>query len=163
MPSSPAVRHHSHGGAQPAASVFPTALPATRPSEKFELADDFFERQRSRREDLPNPEPLLANLAAAAIEVIAGAREVEQMIRWVSEDVFQHLLRRSIIAERARAMKGVTPIRPRLRVQRTIVTEPADGIVEATVIVQLPTRCRAIALRLEGLDRRWIATAIHVL
>jgi hypothetical protein len=43
------------------------------------------------------------------------------------------------------------------------VCEPRDGVVEAVVIVRGRARARAVAIRLEGLDRRWRATAIHVL
>ncbi|WP_309615898.1 Rv3235 family protein, partial [Salinibacterium sp.] len=41
--------------------------------------------------------------------------------------------------------------------------EPRDGAVEAVVIVRNRARTRAVALRLEGLDNRWRATAINVL
>jgi hypothetical protein len=43
------------------------------------------------------------------------------------------------------------------------VNEPRDGVVEAVVIVHGRARTRAVALRLEGLDNRWRATAINVL
>jgi hypothetical protein len=43
------------------------------------------------------------------------------------------------------------------------VTFPADGVVEATVLVHGRARTRAVAIRLEGLDSRWRATALHVL
>jgi hypothetical protein len=36
-------------------------------------------------------------------------------------------------------------------------------VVEAVVIVRGRARTRAVALRLEGLDQRWRATAINVL
>jgi hypothetical protein len=41
--------------------------------------------------------------------------------------------------------------------------EPRDGVVEAVVIVRNRVRTRAVAIRLEGLDSRWRATAINVL
>jgi len=41
--------------------------------------------------------------------------------------------------------------------------EPRDGAVEAVVIVRGRARTRAVAVRLEGLDKRWRATAINVL
>ena len=41
--------------------------------------------------------------------------------------------------------------------------EPRDGVVEAVVIVIGKARTRAVALRLEGFDTRWRATAINVL
>jgi hypothetical protein len=40
---------------------------------------------------------------------------------------------------------------------------PADGVVEAVVIVRGPARTRAVALRLEGMDRRWRATPLALL
>ena len=46
---------------------------------------------------------------------------------------------------------------------QTRITSPADGVVEAVVIVHGKARTRAIAIRLEGLDQRWRATAISVL
>jgi hypothetical protein len=36
-------------------------------------------------------------------------------------------------------------------------------VVEAVVVVHNRARSRAVAIRLEGLDRRWRATAISVL
>jgi hypothetical protein len=46
---------------------------------------------------------------------------------------------------------------------RTIITEPSDGVVEAVVVIHGRARPRSVALRLEGLDHRWRATAVHVL
>jgi hypothetical protein len=40
---------------------------------------------------------------------------------------------------------------------------PADGVVESVVIVAGPARTRAVAIRLEGMDRRWRATSLALL
>jgi hypothetical protein len=40
--------------------------------------------------------------------------------------------------------------------------EPADGIAEASVIFALDHRVRAVAMRLEGLDGRWMTTSFIV-
>ena len=45
-------------------------------------ADDFFGHQPSSRAALPDPEPLLINLTRCVIEVLAGARELDQLARW---------------------------------------------------------------------------------
>jgi hypothetical protein len=45
----------------------------------------------------------------------------------------------------------------------THICEPRDGVVEATVVIRNPVRVRAVAIRLEGLDRRWRASAVSVL
>jgi hypothetical protein len=97
------------------------------------------------------------------LEVLAGTRELDQLIRWVTQDVYETLLKRVVLSARARVASGRRVHRPRLTVLRTITTHPVDSVVEAVVIVQTPVRIRAIAIRLEGLDNRWRASAISVL
>lgn len=137
-----------------------TAARALRP--RIDV-DEFFGAQPTSSSQLPNPEPLLQNLTRCVIEILAGARELEQIARWVSDDVYRHLLKRVVISSRARAAKGVQARRPAFTIGSTTVTQPRDGVVEAVVIVRGRARARAVALRLEGLDRRWRATAINVL
>lgn len=126
-------------------------------------ADEYFGVQSTRAAHLPDPEPLLVNLTRSVLEVLAGARELDQLIRWVTQEVYETLLKRVVLAARARAATGRPVNRPRLTVLRTLVSEPVDGVVEAVVIVQTPVRMRSIAIRLEGLDSRWRASAISVL
>lgn len=126
-------------------------------------ADDFFAPQPTRRSDLPDPEPLLVNLTRCVIEILAGARELEQVARWLTEDVFRHLLKRVILADRARRLRGQVPVRPAFTLGTVRVTEPRDGAVEAVVLVHSRARTRAVAIRLEGYDGRWRASAIGVL
>lgn len=130
--------------------------------ERFQ-EEDFFGQQPSPRSQLPDPEPLIVNLTRCVIEVLAGARELDQLARWVSDDVYRHLLKRVVLSARARAVKGQKAQRPAISIGRIIITEPRDGVVEAVVIVHSRVRVRAVALRLEGLDRRWRASAINVL
>jgi hypothetical protein len=125
--------------------------------------DDFFGHQPTSTQHLPDPVPLLENLTRCVIEILAGARELEQISRWVSDDVYRHLLKRVVISSRARAAKGQQATRPTFTIGSTTVGEPRDGVVEAVVIVRGRARVRAVALRLEGLDNRWRATAINVL
>ncbi|MCL2516185.1 MAG: Rv3235 family protein [Microbacteriaceae bacterium] len=129
-------------------------------NERFD-ADDFFGVQRTT--ELPDPTPLITNLVRCVVEILAGARDLEQISRWVTDDVFHRLSRRVSFASRARTLKGAPAQRPRFSIMSIRTSEPAAGVVEATVIVQMPQRVRAIALRLEGLDRRWRATSISVL
>ncbi|TFD74103.1 hypothetical protein E3T54_14990 [Cryobacterium sp. Sr8] len=68
-----------------------------------------------------------------------------------------------VLSARARAVKGQRAQRPTITIGRVIISEPRDGVVEAVVIVHSRVRVRAVALRLEGLDRRWRASAINVL
>ncbi|MEB0265988.1 Rv3235 family protein [Cryobacterium sp. 10I5] len=125
--------------------------------------EDYFGLQPSSRRQLPDPEPLLINLTRCVIEVLSGARELDQLARWVSDDVYRHLLKRVVLSNRARAIKGLPAQRPTISIGRVTITEPRDGVVEAVVIVHSKVRVRAVALRLEGLDNRWRASAINVL
>lgn len=125
--------------------------------------DEFFAPQPAHRSELPNPEPLLVNLTRCVVEILAGARELEQIARWVDEEVFRHLLKRVILADRARRLKGEAVVRPAFSLGSVHITEPRDGAVEAVVMVHSRVRSRAVAIRLEGLDKRWRATAISVL
>ena len=125
--------------------------------------DDFFGLQPTASSDLPDPGPLLENLVRSVIEILAGARDLEQLSRGVSDDVYRHLLKRVVLSARSRSARGARPVRPALSIGSVVTCSPRDGVVEATVIVRGRGRVRAVAIRLEGLDRRWRATAIHVL
>jgi hypothetical protein len=127
------------------------------------VADDFFDRQATPASRLPDPTMLVENLATGVVEVLGGVRDLEQLGRWLSEGVYRHLLRRSIIAARGRAARGQAPARPFAHVGGTRITFPADNVVEATVLLHGSARTRAVAIRLEGLDARWRATALAVL
>jgi hypothetical protein len=125
--------------------------------------DEFFGLQPTSRAALPDPRPLLENLTGCVIEILAGARDLEQISRWVTEDVYKHLLKRVVLSSRARQAKGQVASRPSFTIGSTSIFEPRDGVVEAVVIVIGRARTRAVALRLEGFDSRWRATAINVL
>lgn len=125
--------------------------------------DDYFGQQPTSRKELPDPVLLIENLARSVLEILSGARELDQIARWVTDDVYRLLLKRVHISRRARALKNQKVSRPSFTLGRTIISEPADGVVEAVVIVHGKARTRSIAIRLEGLDSRWRATAIHVL
>lgn len=145
-----------------AADTPPTTVRArvTRPAFG---AEDFFGHQPTTSSTLPDPRPLLENLTRAVVEVLAGARELQQIARWVSDDVYRHLLKRVVLSDRARRARGQAATRPAFTIGSITCSEPRDGVVEAVVIVRGRARARAVAVRLEGLDNRWRATAINVL
>jgi hypothetical protein len=112
---------------------------------------------------LPDPAPLATNLARCVFEILAGARDIEQIARWVSDDVYRHLLKRVVLAARARSARGESARRPSFSVGTVRVTEPSVGAAEAVVVIHGRSRSRAVALRLEAFNSRWRATAVHVL
>lgn len=138
------------------------ARPTPRSSSAVDL-HDFFAPQPTSTSRLPDPEPLLRNLTIIALEVFAGVREIDQLARWLTEDAFRKLATRANLATRARSARGVAATRPVHTVVRVRHDSPADGVVEAVVIVSGPARTRAVAVRLEGLDSRWRATSLSLL
>lgn len=131
-------------------------------AEHFD-AEDFFGLQRTTSDRLPDPLPLLENLSRCVIEVLAGARELDQLARWVTDDVYRHLLKRVVLAARARAVSAAPVRRPQLSIGHTVVCCPRPDVVEAVIVVHGRARSRAVAIRLEGLDSRWRASAVSVL
>jgi hypothetical protein len=103
------------------------------------------------------------NLTIGVLEVLAGVREVEQLARWLDEDAFRALVTRANLSARARSARGVPAVRPVHSILTVRHSSPADGVVEAVVVVATPARTRALAVRLEGWDRRWRATSLALL
>lgn len=136
----------------------PTALPTADPG-----TDEFFARQFTPTARLPDPTVLIENLALGVVEVLGGVRELEQLGRWMTEAVYKHVLRRAVLAARGRSARRQSPSRPKVRIAARRITVPADGVVEAVVVLTGAVRTRSVALRLEGIDGRWRATALHVL
>jgi hypothetical protein len=49
------------------------------------------------------------------------------------------------------------------RVRKIQVTQPLDGISESTVTIRYGDRLRVVAIRFEGLDNRWLCTALTLI
>jgi hypothetical protein len=132
------------------------------PADARELSE-YFAPQRTPSTALPDPAQFARNITRGVLEVFAGVREVDQLARWLTEDAYRKLMIRANLAARARSARGVPAIRPVYSLISVHHSSPADGVVEAVVIVQGPARTRAVALRLEGMDGRWRATSLALL
>ena len=123
----------------------------------------YFGEQYSKRSELENPDKLLLMLAPAVVEVIAGVRNITQLAAHLSEDVYGRLRDRSVKVAQERAKRGEVAMAPKLSVGSMVNQEPRDGVVESVVLVKSPTRTRAVTIRLEGINRRWRATAVSLI
>lgn len=139
----------------------PSPASASRPMPNAVI--DLFGYEATPTSSLPPPRPVIESLTRNVVEILAGARDLDQIARWVSDDVYRTLLKRTILSARARQARGERPGRPAISLGSILLTEPADGVVEAVAVVHGRGRSRAVAIRLEGIDRRWRATAIGVL
>lgn len=110
--------------------------------------------------DLPEPGRWAAQLARAVAEVAIGERPPGQLTRWVARDELARLARRGMAVSRhpsARAQRGVS----RLRSVRAVRVCPvAPGIVETSAVLVGGERAQAVAIRLEAVAGRWLATAV---
>ncbi|MBA3619880.1 MAG: hypothetical protein H0W56_09885 [Acidothermales bacterium] len=126
-----------------------------------EREDPLVAPQPTPRRLLPAPGRWSARLAQAMLEVLAGERPPTQLLRWTSEPVYAD------IDSRARRLVRPCPgtaqalaVRDRAVVRSVHVSEPADGVAEVCALVQRGARATALALRLEGVDGRWLCTAL---
>ncbi len=134
------------------------------PRHSTSRAMEFFDPQPTPRVELPDPRETIERLALIGCEIIVGIRPVEQIGRWVTEDVYRVVAERSIAARRNRVARSETiKSGPLIIVGLTVVTEPRDGAVEGVSLVRFGQRTRAVCVRLEGLDHRWRASALALL
>jgi hypothetical protein len=126
-------------------------------------SDDYFGNQTTSTSELGDPKPVLAFLAQAIIETLAGVRDIDQSARWLSDSVYQQLRQRSMAAKRSRLENSQLALRPNLVIGKISSFSPRDGVVEGVVIVHNRDRARAVAIRLEGYNGRWRAKSIAVL
>ncbi|WP_157987437.1 Rv3235 family protein [Jiangella endophytica] len=111
-------------------------------------------RHRPSADELPDPRRWTARLAQSALECLHGRRPVQQLVRWTAEPVYRELNRQAV------AQDDAPTVRPRIRSLR--VCRVSASVAEASVVVQLGPVVRAVAVRLEADDGRWLCTAFEV-
>ncbi|MEN9715648.1 MAG: hypothetical protein RJA35_1115 [Actinomycetota bacterium] len=127
------------------------------------LMDDDFYPTAEEIAALPDPTALLPAIATMVIEVIAGARSVDQLANLVSDQVYERL--RGRVSQRARedAAAGRPPLMPKFAIGKMRMDSPKPGIIESVVLVSLQQRTRAVTIRLEPFHKRWRATSVTIL
>jgi hypothetical protein len=126
-------------------------------------SEEYFGVQYSKSSDLPDPVESLKALATGVVEVIAGTRQVDQLARWLTDDVYQRLQFRARRAEAQRVEQGVKAHYQNLSVGGLRTSSPRDGVIESVVLLSSKSRTRAVTIRLEGINARWRATSVSVL
>ena len=126
------------------------------PPRRFEHDIDFFDRQPTRRRDLPDPEAWATRFLQAVLETLSGARPPVQLQEWTSSTVRGQIVRVANGGRWARPAGGL----PAIRAVR--VGEPADGVAEICGVVRRGRHYAAIAARLEGFDGRWRCVSLQL-
>jgi hypothetical protein len=141
-------------------SLRPAARPTRRPAwiNPQDEIEAFCAAVPTSTIDLPDAQLWARQFVQAAIEVAAGHRPAAQLVRWTNDDVLTLLTRRGRLAAAQR--RASRHVRPAVRSVR--VSYPSDGVVEASAVVWDQGRIRAVAFRMDGLDRRWRVTALEI-
>jgi hypothetical protein len=90
-------------------------------------------------------------------ETLAGSRPASQLAKWTTEQARRRISQLAPLLAEAN--------RPRVR--RVIVSSPAGGVLEMTVVVGFGARVRALAVRLEHAaatadsPASWLCTAVE--
>jgi hypothetical protein len=99
-----------------------------------------------------------SQFAQVLSETLAGSRPTSQLVPWTTEQARKRIsqLGPMLASGGVPGAPGLPAGRPRgpvaarqPRVRRVIVTSPAQGVLEMTVIVDIGARSRAVAVRLE--------------
>ena len=155
--------HRADQGQLPLLHLLPGGSPAApRPHRGLRLVET--PESDVDGDPLPDPRRWAARLIQATVESRWGDRPLAQLVPWTTRAVYDELVREQagLIRERDRrpTARRVRAVRPVIRSLH--LCQPADGVVEACSVVHDGTRARAVALRLEAKDGRWICTALEL-
>ena len=125
--------------------------------------DELFDYQPTGTEALPPAKEFVEMFIPQVLETIHGLREIRTCGKNMTQTVFNAIEARAVSAKlRSQMAKEPSP-RPVFALGNVIISEPRDGVCEAAAVVHGPTRVRAVALRMEGLDNNWKATSFRML
>jgi hypothetical protein len=110
---------------------------------------------------VPAPGDWAGRFVQAVVEVIAGDRPLQQLIRWTDARVYSDLSRR------VRILGLTTSAASRHRTERSHVrsvhiSQPHQHAAEVAAHVRHGARSRAVAARLEAERGRWTCTALRL-
>ena len=134
------------------------APPPIKKSRLYLVASTFgeefdaeFAPEPTSASDLPDINELTSQFIHNVVEIWAGRRSASQVQSMCHHLIFADLQRNA----------GHQKIIGRVR--KIKVTQPLDGISETTVTVRYGDRLRVVAIRFEGLDGRWLCTALNLI
>jgi hypothetical protein len=121
------------------------------PSSFGEEYEPGFEPMPTSAVDLPELHTWTMKFAVSVIEIWAGRRQPAQLISKCHRHIYMKLL------------KQVGSQKEIGRIRSIHQCEPLDGICESTVTVRFGDRLRAMVIRFEGVDQRWLCTELRLL
>lgn len=127
------------------------ALLYSLPSTFGESYDPDDHPQPTSAEELPDLQIWIMGFATNFLEILAGRRQPAQLHARCHRVTYCDLL----------ALAG--SVKEIGRIRKIHLVEPLDGICESTITVRFGERVRALAIRCEGIDGRWLCTALTLI
>lgn len=121
------------------------------PTTHGESYDPDFSPMPSPLSELPDPERWTKAFVLRIIEILGGRRPMLQIARNTHRHTFNDI------------SSKVGVFRELPRIKRIHRSAPIEGVLEITVLLSFPKRVRAMVLRLEGVDGRWLCTEFELL
>ena len=121
------------------------------PSTFGEEFEPGFEPVPTSATDLPELHAWTMKFAVSVVEIWAGRRQPAQLISKCHRQIYMKLL------------KQVGSQKEIGRIRSIHQCQPLDGICESVVTIRYGKRLRALSVRFEGVDNRWLCTALNLL
>ncbi len=121
------------------------------PSTFGEEFEPGFEPVPTSATELPELHAWTMKFAISVIEIWAGRRQPAQLISKCHRQIYMKLL------------KQVGSQKEIGRIRSIRQCEPLDGICESTITVRFGDRLRAMVIRFEGVDQRWLCTELRLI
>ena len=110
-----------------------------------------FEPVPTSASELPELHTWTMKFAVSVVEIWAGRRQPAQLISRCHRHIYMQLL------------KQVGSQKEIGRIRTIHQSQPLDGICESTITVRYGDRLRAMVIRFEGVDKRWLCTELRLL
>ena len=101
--------------------------------------------------DLPELTSWTAKFAHGVLEIWAGKRPPSQLSKWCHPSVYKEL------------STSINYQREVGKLRKIYIHEPLDGLCESIATVRYKDRLRSMAMRFEGVDRKWLCTSLDLL
>jgi hypothetical protein len=144
----------------PTLDLFLTPLPEVKPQEAllFSIPTTFGESFEDDDLPIPTSESALPDIrlwtmsfATNVLEILAGRRQPSQIAMRCHPIIYRELLLR---AGREREIG---------KIRRIHQDKPLDGLCESVVTVRFGDRLRPMVVRTEGINGRWLCTALRLM
>ncbi len=120
----------------------------TRFNEEY---DPDFSPQPTSASELPDIAQWALKFGTSVLEIWAGKRQPAQLARWCHRGIYPDLVK----AVGSESHVG--------KIRKLHQTQPLDGICETMITVRFEDRIRALVIRFEGVDHRWLCTCLTLL